>query len=153
MSPPLPQRKPGKTRNICNKFGYESVALVPLRVGSQMLGLIHLADFQEDMVPLRLVEELEKVGMRLGQALRRLQAEDNIRTLSHELIKANEQERQKISWELHDSAAQELSALKIGLENLQHDLPEKSVDESNLKDFSTLAKITTNFEFDSHPLL
>jgi hypothetical protein len=46
-----------------------------------MLGLIQLADFQEDMVPLRLVEELEKVGMRLGEALRRLQAEENIRTL------------------------------------------------------------------------
>lgn len=127
-----PENK-GKTRNVCNKFGYESVALVPLRVGSQMLGLIHLADFQEDMVPLRLVEELEKVGMRLGEALRRLQAEENIRTLSHELIKAQEQERQKISRELHDSAAQELSALKIGLENLQDNLPEKSVEEFNLR--------------------
>jgi signal transduction histidine kinase len=123
----------GKTRNVCNKFGYESVALVPLRVGSQLLGLIHVADSQADMVPLRLVEELEKVSMRLGQALKRLQAEENIRTLSHELIKAQEQEKQRISRELHDSAAQELSVLKIGLENLQHDLSEKSVEESSLR--------------------
>jgi signal transduction histidine kinase len=113
----------GRTRYLCNGYGYESVALVPLRVGSQILGLLHVADFQKDMVPLRLVEVLEKVGMRLAQALKRLQAEENIRALSHELMKAQEQERQKISRELHDSVAQELAALKIGLENL----PEKSL--------------------------
>ena len=125
-----PEEK-GETRNVCNEFGYESVALVPLRVGSQMLGLIHVADSQEDMVPLRLVEELEKVGMRLGIALRRLQAEESIRTLSHELIKAQEQERQKISRELHDSMAQEIASIKVGLENLLVDLPGKLVEELN----------------------
>jgi signal transduction histidine kinase len=131
----------GEVRNVCNQFGFESLALVPLRVGSQILGLIHVADSQEDMVPLRLVEELEKAGMRLGQALRRLQAEENIRTLSHELIKAHEQERQNISRELHDSVAQELSVLKIGLENLQHDLSEKSVAESSLRISQLMQKL------------
>ena len=125
-----PEEK-GETRNVCNKFGYESVALVPLRVGSQMLGLIHVADSQEDMVPLRLVEELKTIGMRLGETLRRLQAEENIRTLSHEHIKAQEQERRKISRELHDSMAQEIAAIKVGLENLSMDLPGKPVEELN----------------------
>jgi signal transduction histidine kinase len=106
-------------RQLCLEPGYESVALVPLRVGEQTLGLIRVADAKEDMVPLRLVEELEKGGMRLGQALRRLQAEDNIRALSHELMQAQEQERQRISRELHDSVAQDLAALKIGVESLR----------------------------------
>ena len=106
-------------RHLCVEPGYESFALVPLRVGSQSLGLIRLADAREDMVPLRLVEELEKGGMRLGQALKRLQAEENIRALSHALMKAQEQERQKLSRELHDSVAQELASLKIGIESLK----------------------------------
>jgi signal transduction histidine kinase len=99
------------------------VALMPVRVGSRILGLIHVADYQEDMVPLSLVEVLEKVGMWLGQALKRLQAEERNRALSHELMRAQEQERQKISRELHDSVAQELAALKILLENLALKMP------------------------------
>lgn len=119
----------GNVWNACKEFGYESVAFIPLRVGNDILGLIYLADFKEDMVPLRRVEELEKVGMRLAQALKRLQAEENIRALSHALMQAQEQERQKISRELHDSVAQELAASKISLENLQGDLQLKPVPE------------------------
>lgn len=55
------------------------------------------------------------------------ESEKNIRMLSHQLIKANEFERQKISRELHDRIGQDLSVLKIGLENLwqdcRHDCP------------------------------
>src|SRR3990172_979534 len=56
----------GETRNVCNQVGYESVALVPIRFNDPILGLIHIADPRENMVPLRKVEALEKVGMQLG---------------------------------------------------------------------------------------
>ncbi|MDD2901608.1 MAG: response regulator [Syntrophales bacterium] len=49
----------------------------------------------------------------------RKEAEKSIRHLTHELMRAQEQEKQKISLELHDTVAQELAALKIGLENLR----------------------------------
>jgi PAS domain S-box-containing protein len=45
-------------------------------------------------------------------------AEEHIRTLTHELIKAQERERQKISCELHDSVAQNLATAKIICETL-----------------------------------
>jgi signal transduction histidine kinase len=125
--------KESLVRRLCLEPGYESCALVPLRVGNQTLGLIRLADGKEGMVPLRLVEELEKGGMRLGQALKRLQAEENIRALSHELMQAQEQERQKISRELHDSVAQELAALKIGVENLGSSSLGKPGEEADTK--------------------
>jgi PAS domain S-box-containing protein len=48
----------------------------------------------------------------------RRQAEEQIHTLSQQLIKAQETERQMISRELHDRVAQDLSTLKIGLETL-----------------------------------
>jgi PAS domain S-box-containing protein len=65
----------GSTRNVCNQVGYESVALAPFRRGSQILGLIQVADPRENMVPLHVVETLEKAGIQLGAAFLRLQAE------------------------------------------------------------------------------
>jgi PAS domain S-box-containing protein len=44
--------------------------------------------------------------------------EMRIQNLSHQLLKAHEDERQMISRELHDSVAQDLSTLKIALEML-----------------------------------
>jgi PAS domain S-box-containing protein len=48
----------------------------------------------------------------------REQARKHIYSLSHELIKAQESERQMISRELHDRVAQDLSTLKIGIDML-----------------------------------
>jgi PAS domain S-box-containing protein len=68
-----------RTRNVCNQFGYESVALVPIRLGDNILGLIHVADYQENMVPLEIVEVLEGVAMQLGPAIQRVRAEEALR--------------------------------------------------------------------------
>jgi PAS domain S-box-containing protein len=67
-----------KIRNVCHDFGYESVALVPIRLGNRILGLIHLADHRVDMVPATLVELLELVAIELGTAIRRLRAEERL---------------------------------------------------------------------------
>jgi PAS domain S-box-containing protein len=61
-----------ETRNACNAHGYESVALIPIRSGTSVLGLIHLADARENMVPLDTVLELEKIGLVLGNAVQRV---------------------------------------------------------------------------------
>ena len=45
-------------------------------------------------------------------------AEKQIRTLSQELIKAQESERQRIAMDLHDNVAQDLATLKIGWDTL-----------------------------------
>jgi len=69
----------GRTRNICNQEGYESVALIPIRWGDQILGLIHIADRRKNMVPLELVETLEKAALQLGTAFERVKAEEALR--------------------------------------------------------------------------
>ncbi|OGP89488.1 MAG: hypothetical protein A2156_11115 [Deltaproteobacteria bacterium RBG_16_48_10] len=73
------EEEKGQTRNVCNQVGYESVALVPIRMKDRVLGLIHVADVREDMVPLNIVEVLEKAGMQLGTAILRKQAEEALR--------------------------------------------------------------------------
>jgi len=161
----------GKTRNVCNEFGYESVALVPIRLGERILGLIHVADRREDAVPLRLVEGLERIAMLLGTALQRVQTENalrkahdelelrveqrtaelamaneklqneikdrervekelrrsdqELRQLSAKLLTAQEDERRRISRDLHDTIGQSLSAVKFTIENVLQGIREE----------------------------
>lgn len=75
----------GATRNACNQHGYESVALVPIRGGGRILGLIHVADTQENRVPLNLVEMLEGVAMQLGTAIQRVMMEEALRKKTYDL--------------------------------------------------------------------
>ncbi|MBL0699685.1 MAG: PAS domain S-box protein [Desulfosarcina sp.] len=51
-------------------------------------------------------------------------AEASMRKLSQKLISAQEEERQRISSDLHDNLAQDLLTLKIGLETLFYDWPD-----------------------------
>jgi PAS domain S-box-containing protein len=55
---------------------------------------------------------------------RRRQAEEHIHLLTHQLLRAQENERQKLSRDLHDTIGQDLSTLKIGIDTLLDDLPE-----------------------------
>jgi PAS domain S-box-containing protein len=69
----------GMFRGNCHKFGYESMALVPIRLGRQILGMIHAADPHKDIIPLAMVELLEKVGLQLGPAFQRIKLEEECR--------------------------------------------------------------------------
>jgi two-component system NarL family sensor kinase len=61
------------------------------------------------------------IGERIGKIVERKQGEEHIYTLTQQLIKAQEIERQRISRELHDNVAQDLFALKIACETLFDD--------------------------------
>jgi PAS domain S-box-containing protein len=61
------------------------------------------------------IVEFLSVGVDMTE---RRRARQMIRTLTHELIKAQENERYKIARDLHDHIAQDLSSLKIGLQTL-----------------------------------
>ncbi len=69
----------GASRNVCNRVGYESVAVVPIRDHGRIIGLVHLADPREWRVPPPLVDELEHLGLVLGEAIRRTQIEVALR--------------------------------------------------------------------------
>ncbi len=71
----LDEEDKGRTRNVCNETGFESVGLVPIRVEGRILGLIHVADARENRVPRPVIEALETVGAELGAALKRVEAE------------------------------------------------------------------------------
>jgi len=61
----------GRTRNRCNREGYESVALVPLRSGNKIIGLLQLNDHRRGLLSVELVRFLESLGTSIGIAARR----------------------------------------------------------------------------------
>ncbi len=63
----------------CIASGYKSVAVLPIRAKERTLGLIHLADPRENMVPLATVQVLEEVGLLLGTAVERTSALEALR--------------------------------------------------------------------------
>jgi len=86
----------------------------------------------------------------------RKQAEDLVRNLSQMLIQAQEHERKKLSYELHDSIAQNLSSLKIGCDMLLKDpsviSPELKEKAAKLSKLSEQINISVrNLAYDLQP--
>jgi two-component system, cell cycle sensor histidine kinase and response regulator CckA len=67
-----------RTRNRCNGEGYESVALVPLRIDNQILGLLQFNDHHPDRFSPALVGHFEKIAGIVAVALWRHQAEERL---------------------------------------------------------------------------
>ena len=125
----------GKTRNVCNAHGYESVALIPIFIDNTINGLIHVADCRENIFPLRVVETLENVGSRIGLTLQRFHLQEELREsvdtlndLSGHLLTVQEDEQRRIAMELHDGCGQDLNVLKLRLKGIQNRLPGDATD-------------------------
>jgi signal transduction histidine kinase len=82
-----------RTRNRCNAEGYESVALIPLRSGDELIGLFQLNDRRRNQFTLQMIQFFEGLGASIGIALSRKQAEEEARKHSAELIEKNEELR------------------------------------------------------------
>ena len=113
----------------CPAHKYESIAMVPIVVNQTIIGLIHMADHREFRFPLRVVETMEQVASRLGLAINRLDLQASLSNslsalddLSKHLVDVQENERQRISMDLHDSCGQNLNALKLQIRYLREHL-------------------------------
>jgi len=102
----------GETRNVCNFYGYESVALIPMKHKDKVLGLIHLADRSENKVPEEIVRFLERVGGYIGEALHTFMAEEE----RDKLLEQVTQEQRRIEG-LVEALMQETDTLETIMEN------------------------------------
>jgi PAS domain S-box-containing protein len=75
----------GTLRNTCHRFGYESLALIPIRTGITTLGLIHVADKEPNAISADVVEILESAALQLGTAIQRVCAEQALKEAYKEL--------------------------------------------------------------------
>jgi PAS domain S-box-containing protein len=87
---------------------------------------------------------------------KRKQAEEHVRTLTQQLMKAQENERQRIARYLHDNVAQDLSLVRIGCETLFDNYPSIHLGiRQKLSELSAILKRSIsalrNFAYDLHP--
>ncbi|PKL83428.1 MAG: hypothetical protein CVV24_05055 [Ignavibacteriae bacterium HGW-Ignavibacteriae-3] len=72
----LPGNNP---RNNCVKSGYMSVALIPLRSGEDIIGLMQLSDKNVGRFDLDMIHYFEEIGATIGIAFNRMLAEKKIK--------------------------------------------------------------------------
>ncbi|MBI5592209.1 MAG: PAS domain S-box protein [Deltaproteobacteria bacterium] len=68
-----------RTRNRCNGMGYESVALIPLRAGHQVFGLLQFNDHRPNRFTPGLIAHFERMADSLAIALLQRQTEEALR--------------------------------------------------------------------------
>lgn len=78
-----------ETINRSNAEGYESVAMIPLYSGSEIIGLLQLNDKRTDMLSLEMIRFFEKTGNTIGIAFNRIQNEVKIRENEQNLRNQN----------------------------------------------------------------
>jgi PAS domain S-box-containing protein len=72
-------------RNKCNKEGYESVALVPMRSNNIIIGLLQINDYSAGCFTDEMIHFFEGIGASLGIALARMKTEQDIQRINQEL--------------------------------------------------------------------
>ena len=79
------EERPGLNRNRCNGDGYESVALIPLRVAERPLGLIQMNDRRKGRFSPESIALVERIAGYLSVALAKVEAEEALRAAKDEL--------------------------------------------------------------------
>jgi signal transduction histidine kinase len=69
-------------RNRCNEAGYESVALIPLRSGEKIVGLLQLNDRRRECFTAETVRFFEEIGASIGIGLARIRIEQEVENLA-----------------------------------------------------------------------
>jgi len=73
------EERQSATRNRCNREGYESVALIPLRASGEAIGLLQLNDRRCNQFTPEIIAFFEDLGNSIGIALSRKQAEEALK--------------------------------------------------------------------------
>ena len=68
-----PEMEKKSLRGVCAQSGYESVVIIPMRVGGKIVAELYVADEKEDMVSEERMNFLEKVSVQIGVAVQNAQ--------------------------------------------------------------------------------
>ena len=118
--------------------GFRSFLSVPLISHDEVIGVLHLESTQPQAYTDRDLDMAESVGAQISGAIAnarlysQLELErERLRRLTMRVVSEEEEERHRVSRELHDEAGQALTALKISLGLVHSDMPE---DAGTLRD-------------------
>ena len=86
---PYASRLPSRLRKRCNEEGYESVVLIPLRSGDEIMGLLQMNDRRRNLFTPRVVALWERLAGYLAVALAKARAEEALRESAANLARSN----------------------------------------------------------------
>lgn len=81
----IPEEYYCRYRGKCIENGFASLAVLPIRHNSTVLGIIHLADTRKDMLPEESILILESVAPLIGEVILRFSHEDELETAKRNL--------------------------------------------------------------------
>ncbi|MFA6102571.1 MAG: PAS domain S-box protein [Victivallaceae bacterium] len=84
------------TRNRCNQEGYESVALIPLRSGNKVFGLLQFNDHRPDRFTPGLIKHFEKMADSLAIAMHQRESEEALKKSQLLLVASLESQKDSI---------------------------------------------------------
>lgn len=121
--PPLPGGIPVCRK--CLRAGFQTIALVPLKAGPELIGVLYLHDRRPGLIGQQDLFFLESVLRPMAYALKNLQAQEQLKasyqevqSLSLKVLQAYEEERARLARELHDEVGQALTSVKLDLQLL-----------------------------------
>src|ERR1017187_1610748 len=79
-------------RNRCNSYGYESMALIPLRAGAEIIGLLQLNDHRPNQLTPEMIHFFEGLGASIGIAFARRRAAIESEKLQAQFLQAQKME-------------------------------------------------------------
>jgi signal transduction histidine kinase/CheY-like chemotaxis protein len=91
-----------RTRNRCNGAGYQSVALIPLRVGQARLGLLQLNDRRAGMYTPEDIALWERCAGYLSVAVAKARAEEALRAAHARLVEADGRKNEFLAMLSHE---------------------------------------------------
>ena len=111
------------------RAGVRTFMVIPLIAGDRVMGALFLESSRPDAYDLQKIRLAENIAGQISGTIantllfEQLEAGHNqLRSLTQQVIEAQEKERQYVSRELHDEAGQALTALKISLQIVQSEL-------------------------------
>ncbi|MFH1703321.1 MAG: PAS domain S-box protein [Nitrospirota bacterium] len=74
----LTEKELSRYRGLCIQTGFKSIAIVPVHYKETVLGVFHIADRREGMVPTEKIEFIESISPLVGEAILRFSAEEEL---------------------------------------------------------------------------
>ena len=134
----LSPEKRARYRGNCMKFGFASLAIIPLRHREKIVGAIHLADARPGRFPPATVEFIESMTPLVGEAVQRFQAEAelaNYRDRLEHLVRKRTAELEEANVRLQTEIAERRRAQ----ESLQETARELERSNRDLEQFAYVA--------------
>ena len=125
------EERQAHTRNHCNAEGYETVVLVPLKSGEEVIGLLQFNDRRTGRMTAGMLAFLEGLGASIGIALARNREQQALVRKASELKRSNEDLRQFTAVASHDLQEPLRTITSFG--QLLEKKHGKSLDEDGLK--------------------